>query len=115
MSKIDALKKRIGNSSDPVEIMGAILDIFGIVSYPPIPGNYYTFVYRAKTPKLLYDQHPLIACLELEEWGFRGFNFHLNKHRNYTWPEVRSNICIVDNDEISFFRNLKYIKTRYNK
>ena len=42
-------------------------------------GGFYTFVYNAKTPKITYDQHPLIACVDLFSWGFRGLNFHWQK------------------------------------
>ena len=33
----------------------------------------------AKTKGLEYDQHPLIACIDVQRWGFRGINYHLGK------------------------------------
>lgn len=81
---------------------------------PPIPGKYFTFRYFAKTPGLLYDQHPLIACLGVFDWGFNGFNFHLDKNRNYTWREVKSELLVVKNSEISYMKTIRYIKTFQN-
>ena len=46
------------------------------------------FFYRAKTPNLRYDMHPMVAVTDVFEWGFRGINFHWNTYRNYTWNEI---------------------------
>ena len=68
-----------------IEIMDALKD-----TVTPIPdvGKYYTFVYNPKTPNITYDQHPLIACTEIYQWGFKGLNFHWEKTRSYTWEEL---------------------------
>lgn len=58
----------------------------------PEPNKYYTFVYKAKTPGIEYDQHPFIQCLGVYNWGFTGFNYHWQESRRYTWQEVRSNL-----------------------
>ena len=84
------LKKRIDKlgTKDPEDLMLIIMDVFKEeVLYPEV-GKFYTFIYNPKTPEIEYDQHPLIACTDLKRWGFRGFNFHWRKHRNYTWEEV---------------------------
>jgi hypothetical protein len=46
--------------------------------------------------------------LDITEWGFIGVNFHLNKQRNYTWPEVASQFCTIENSEIGYLRSLPY-------
>ena len=53
-------------TNDPEEMMLEIMDVLNTTVTPiPDPGNFYTFVYNAKTPGETYDQHPLIACMEL--------------------------------------------------
>ena len=76
----------------------------------PIPeeGNICTFKYFAKTPRITYDQHPLIACTEVFRWGFRGANFHLGKYRNYTWEEVVGQLYIVDYEELGDLLSIPY-------
>ena len=106
--RVDLLKERIKKVSRASKIMEEIIDIFGNPKGIPRPGSYSTFIYYAKTPKLLYDRHPLIAVLELEDWGFKGFNFHLNMHRNYNWSEVGSMFCPIEGGEISYFRSIPY-------
>ena len=49
----------------------------------PEAGKYYTYIYYAKTPKLVYDRYPLIKAGDLLPKGFRGFNYHLDKIRQY--------------------------------
>lgn len=115
LSRLDLLKSRVKNSSKtPQEIMSIILDVFSASQTYPIPGKYFTFVYYAKTPGLLYDEHPLIACFNIMDWGFIGYNFHLNMQRNYTWPEVASRICMIENEEVAYFKTLNYRLLRRN-
>lgn len=110
MKRIDILKKRIKNISDPEEIMIEILDIFDKTELVPNVGNYYTFVYSPKTPNIVYDQHPLVAVTSIERWGFNGINFHWGQSRRYTWQEIIGKLHIVQNDEIIELRNIKYAK-----
>lgn len=115
LTRLDLLKSRIKDSfRTPEEIMSIILDVFNSAQSYPIPGKYFTFVYYAKTPGLLYDQHPLIACFDITEWGFVGYNFHLNRQRNYTWPEVASRMCMIENEEIGYMKTLNYRVLRQN-
>ena len=63
-------------TNDPEEMMLEIMDALNDTVTPiPDVGNFYTFVYNAKTPGEQYDQHPLIACTSLERWGFRDLTF----------------------------------------
>jgi hypothetical protein len=64
-------------TNDPEDMMLEIMQLLNDTVEPiPEPGKYYTFVYNPKTPNINYDQHPLIACIELQRWGFKAFNFH---------------------------------------
>jgi|TARA_X000000368_G_scaffold236897_1_gene187043 hypothetical protein len=103
------------NTSDPEEIMLMIMEVFN-QTVTPIPevGGFYTFVYNAKTPKITYDQHPLIACVDLFSWGFRGLNFHWQKYRNYTWSELAGQLYIVEYQELDELLSLQYGKFRLN-
>lgn len=109
LTRIEILQERLKTTPNiPERIMEVIIEVFKDTNTYPIPGKYYTFRYYAKTPLLIYDQHPLIACLGTFDWGFRGANFHLNRERNYTWPEVASGIYLVENDEISYMKTINY-------
>ena len=109
-NRVDILLERIKNISDPEDIMMEIMEIFTDIEMVPEPGNYYTFLYNAKTPNILYDQHPLVAVTSVERWGFQGINFHWGKPKRYTWIEILSSLYGVENDEISTLRNINYAK-----
>lgn len=110
--RIKELKKRINdrNVNDSEDLMLIILEIFKDTEIIPTPGKFYTFVYNAKTPKLRYDQHPLIACTEITNWGFKGINFHLRKPRNYTWNEVSGQLHKVYYEELDDMLSIPYAK-----
>ena len=83
-------------TNDPEEMMLEIMEALNDTVEPiPEVGKFYTFVYNAKTPNITYDQHPLIACTDLQSWGFRGLNFHWQKYRNYTWEELAGQLYVV--------------------
>jgi len=111
-NRIRASLSELNNqTNDPeemmLEIMGALND-----TVTPVPdvGNFYTFVYNAKTPGEQYDQHPLIACMGLFSWGFRGLNFHWQKYRNYTWGELAGQLYIVKPNELDDLLAIPYAK-----
>ena len=98
-------------TNDPEEMMLEIMDALNDTVTPvPDVGNFYTFVYNAKTPGESYDQHPLIACTSLERWGFRGLNFHWQKYRNYTWEELAGQLYIVQRNELDDLLAIPYAK-----
>jgi hypothetical protein len=111
------LLKRIETSgiTDPEDIMLLIMDIFKEEVLYPEPGKFYTFIYNPKTPDIEYDQHPLIACTELYNWGFKGLNFHWRQSRNYTWEEVAGKLHVVKYNELDELMSLQYGKFRLNK
>ena len=116
-ARVEELKAAVlqENTTDPEEIMLLIMEIFTIEVLYPEPGKFYTFVYNAKTPNETYDQHPLIACMELFRWGFRGLNLHWQKYRNYTWEEVSGKLHVVEFQELDELLALQYGKFLLNK
>jgi len=106
-----SLSELNNQTNDPEEMMLEIMDALNDTVTPiPDVGNFYTFVYNAKTPGEQYDQHPLIACTSLERWGFRGINFHWQKYRNYTWGELAGQLYIVRPNELDDLLAIPYGK-----
>lgn len=107
-NRIASVKERLQSMSDAEDRMILITEI--LTDTQPIPdvGDYYTFIYNAKTEGLEYDQHPLIACLEVQRWGFRGLNYHWGKVRNYTWEEIPGFLHVVRNSELQDLRDIGY-------
>ena len=100
---------KIDINDDPEELFLEILEVLGQDFDPvPIPGRYYTFIYKAKTPRIEYDAHPLIACTGVYQWGFTGINYHWGEARQYTWAEVRSMFYIVYPNELRDLRSIPY-------
>ena len=98
-------------TNDPEEMMMEIMEVLNDTVTPiPEVGKFYTFVYNAKTPDITYDQHPLIACTDLQSWGFKGLNFHWRQSRNYTWEELAGQLYIVDYDELDDLLRFPYGK-----
>ena len=116
-ARIKQLKKRIDSAGtkDPEDLMLIIMEIFNEEVLYPEPGKFYTFIYTPKTPDIKYDQHPLIACTDLQKWGFKGINFHWRKSRNYTWQEVIGKLHVVRENELDELLAIPYGKFRLNK
>jgi len=110
-NRIEAIKSKLNGISNPedmmLEIMGALNNTVEAI---PTVGNYYTFVYNAKTAGKQYDQHPLIACTDLFRWGFRGINFHWQSSRNYTWEELTGQVYMVKSIELDDLLSIPYAK-----
>ena len=109
-SRVSQLKKRITGLTDPESIMMEIMDVFNESEFIPDVGKYYTFIYIPKTQEIKFDQFPLIACIEIQKWGFKGLNFHWGEVRNYTWLEVSGKLHIIKNNEIDYLRSVRYAK-----
>jgi len=109
-NRIEAIKDQL-TSSDPEDLMLQIMQALNnTVEAIPTVGNYYTFVYNAKTAGKQYDQHPLIACTDLFRWGFRGINFHWQSSRNYTWEELTGQVYMVKSIELDDLLSIPYAK-----
>ena len=110
MNRIEEVKDDLEKSiNDPEEMMLIIMEALNSTVTPiPEVGQFYTFIYNAKTPDITYDQHPLIACTDLQSWGFRGLNFHWRQSRNYTWEELAGQLYIVQYDELDDLLRFPY-------
>ena len=120
--KFDQNENRIiGNdinlrTNDPEDMMLEIMELLNDTVTPiPEVGKFYTFVYNAKTPGETYDQHTLIACTSLEQWGFKGLNFHWQQTRNYTWNELAGQLYIVEWNELDDLMAVPYAKYILNR
>ena len=109
-NRIEAIKDKL-TSSDPEDLMLEIMDaLSNTVEAIPTVGNYYTFVYNAKTAGKQYDQHPLLAVTDIFSWGFRGINFHWQSSRNYTWEELTGQVYMVKSIELDDLLSIPYAK-----
>ena len=110
-NRIEPIKEELETTNDPEDLMLMIMDALkDTVSPIPEVGKFYTFVYNAKTPRIQYDQHPLIACTDLQQWGFKGLNFHWRQSRNYTWEELAGQLYIVEYEELDDLLSIPYAK-----
>ena len=107
--RTEELQEQIEEVSDADDIMMNIMEVFSQTEIIPDAGNYYTFVYNAKTPGV-YDEFPLVAVTYVDRLGFQGINFHWGASRNYTWMEIVGNLHVIQNDEIDYLRSLPYAK-----
>ena len=112
---------RVGNLVDdiiaegqPDDMFLMLMSILETTELLPQVGRYYTFIYQPKTPELRYDQFPLIACVGVYPWGFKGINYHWGDYRNYTWDEVGNNdLHLVYPMELEDMRSIPYQQFNY--
>jgi hypothetical protein len=112
LSRVQMLDEAISQATDdPDELMSIIQEIFNDTEQYPRPGNIYTFVYTAKTPRIAYDQHPLLMVESISLSGFRGYNIHWSDHRNYVWEGVGSSFHrIKKGEEFNYLHDVPYKK-----
>ena len=115
MNRVEPIIEELQTLSDQDDQMQLIIETLTNEVLYPEPGKFYTFVYKPKTKNITYDEYPLIACMELFNWGFRGLNFHWRKYRNYTWEEVIGKLHVVNYDELDDLVSVQYGKFRLNK
>ena len=114
MSRIDPIMKNLIGTESPDDLATEILGVLTEGSNVPEAGNFYVFVYRAKTPGIAYDSHPLGAVTEDFQWGFKGLNYHWGEMRQYTFPEVVGGLYKVDEMELRDLRTLPFVKIILN-
>ena len=102
------------NLEDADDRMLAVTEILTETEIIPSVGRYYTFIYAPKTPRIRYDQFPLIACVGIFQWGFRGYNFHWPAFRNYTWEEVVGYLHTAYPLEMNDLRSIPYQNFQIN-
>jgi len=108
-------KIEVSGTKDPEDLMLMIMEVLREEVLIPEVGNFYTFIYNPKTPNIEYDQHPLIACTEIQRWGFKAINFHWRQSRNYTWEEVAGKLHVIKKEELDEMLAIPYAKFRLNK
>lgn len=107
-SRINKKRDKITNLQDSDDMMIEIMATLTQTTLIPEVGRYYTFVYNPKTPRIKYDQNPLIACVGIFQWGFKGLNYHWNDWRNYTWEEIPGQLHLVYPSELDDLRSIPY-------
>ena len=117
-SKLNRLEHVVSDiiaMEDPDDMMLAVTETLTETDLIPEIGKYYTFIYAPKTPRIRYDQFPLIACVGLFRWGFRGMNYHWGgDFRNYTWEEVLGQLHIAYPMEMEDLRSIPYQNFKIN-
>lgn len=114
-NKLRVFKKNLTGTEKPEYLMNEILSILEGRERPfPIPGKYYTYIYYAVTPKIVYDRHPLIIAGNPLPRGFLGYNYHHNgKPRQYNTEDgdrLVSGLYEVLSDEVIVLRGIPYAK-----
>ena len=108
-NRLNLIADQIISLQDEEEMMIALMEVLTETELIPDVGRYYTFIYSPKTPRIKYDQFPLIACIELFPWGFRGINYHLGgAFRNYTWNEINGFLHLIYPNELEDARRIPY-------
>jgi hypothetical protein len=115
LSRVQMLEEAILQGiDDPNELMSIIQEIFDDTEKYPRPGNIYTFVYTAKTPRIAYDKHPLLMVESISLSGFKGYNVHWSDHRNYVWEGVGSSFHRVKKgEEFDYLHDVPYKEILY--
>jgi hypothetical protein len=117
-NRFSDFKKSLNGTEKPDRLMNEIMSILsGTESAYPLPGKYYTYIYYAKTPKILYDQHPLILAGDMLPKGFLGFNYHLGKIRQYNTADgdrLVSGLYELSQKEFATLRSVPYRKLIQN-
>ena len=103
----------INFGSDPTRNMALLLAKIEPSGIVPRPNKYYTFIYKAKTKGIQYDQHPLIVCGDIYKWGFNGLNQHWGEVRQYSWNEVLSNVYELSEEEFSYLADVPLAKFKF--
>ncbi len=108
-NRLTGIVKNLTGVEDADDLMVDIIDRLsdGVTPVPDL-GNYYTFIYKAKTPNITYDTNPLVAVTEYMPNGFKGYNFHWNRMRNYTFMEVVGQLYYVNPSEIDELKTIPY-------
>ena len=115
-SRIESLIDDILVLRTPDKMMEGILSLLtDTVAAIPQVGAYYTFGYEAKTPRIRYDKHPLIACTGVYQWGFTGINYHWGDFRKYTFEELTTNPYLVYPSELRDLRLIPYQDITINR
>ena len=112
-NRISHIRDNLIGTEHPDDLMAKITESLTAGGKVPQEGKYYVFIYKAKTPNLRYDQHPMVAVTDVYEKGFRGINFHWNTHRQYTWNEIIGGLYEITQDELQDLDGVPFAKFLY--
>mgnify|MGYP003124791040 CR=1 FL=1 len=88
MNRIEPILTELNETMDTEDQMLMIMDALNDTVTPvPEPGTLCTF-----------------------QWGFRGFNFHWRKYRQYTWDEINGQVYLIQRDELDELNSVQYAK-----
>jgi hypothetical protein len=90
MNRIQQYQDNFIGLEDSDDIMLTLMEVLDKKSWTPEVGKYYTYIYNPKTPNIEYDEFPLIACMEITPWGWRGLNFHWGIILTSTHPKLQT-------------------------
>jgi hypothetical protein len=110
-NRISSIKRDLVGIESPSELMNMIIEKLQDTQRSKeelLGGKYYTYIYYAKTPNIIYDRYPLIMASEPMDYGFYGFNYHWGKIRQYTFREVASPFYEVTTNEFNTLRSIPY-------
>lgn len=108
-NRIISVKRDLVGIESASELMNMIIEkLQDTERERPSAGKYYTYIYYAKTPNIIYDRYPLVMASEPMDYGFFGFNYHWGKMRKYTFPEVASPFYEVTMSEFNTLRSIPY-------
>ena len=87
-NRLERVKDSIRDLGDPEEMMIEITGILNETVIIPDAGETYTFIYNAKTPRIEYDQHPLVGVTDVFSWGseesiFTGIKLEIIHGKRY--------------------------------
>jgi hypothetical protein len=113
-NRIKSLVKDLYGTESAEDLMLKIRNVLKETTNTPQAGNFYTFAYRPKTPRMRYDAHPLVAVTNVYSWGFSGINFHWGEQRQYTFEEVLGSLHFVNKNEVEDLRRIPYGQIKIN-
>lgn len=117
-NRLKDFKESLTGNETEDELMNEILSrLSGTERAYPSRGRYYTYIYYAKTPGILYDRHPLILAGDMLPKGFRGFNYHLGKIRQYNTEDgdrLMSGLYELSQQEFATLKSVPYGKLIQN-
>lgn len=114
-NRIRPIVEDLYRMSNPDKMMNLIISAIedtnrGMI---PVTGKYYTYIYYAKTPKILYDRYPLILAGNLLPRGFKGFNYHWQENRQYNTTDgdrLVTGLYEINKDEFELLKSIPYGK-----
>jgi hypothetical protein len=117
-NRLKDFKESLLGNERPEELMDEILSrLSGTEVEYPSAGRYYTYIYYAKTPGIIYDRHPLIKAGNMLSKGFLGFNYHLGKIRQYNTEDgdrLVTGLYELSQKEFDTLRSVPYRKLIQN-